>query len=292
MAHFASGDGNPSEIKVRNTDTTPPSKPGNLTASEILARSTTLNWTPSTDNGDIAGYKIYRNTTPIDTTSATSYVDRSLTPLTNYRYIVQAFDYGGNETNSDPLDITTPEGIAPSRPNNLKATAVTANSINLQWEASTDNVKVTGYDVLRNGDPIDRVTSTSFFDRGLDGSTTYAHQIRALDAAGNFTDSEFLFTRTLDGGAPSKPTNLKVISMGGKDYLVWNSSTDNVKVVKYEIRRDTSLLGSADHLDLDLQGFVTKDSVRPCTYIVRALDNNSNYSDSDPLRLDAFGSGT
>lgn len=292
VAHFASGDGNPSEIKVRNTDTTPPSKPGNLTASEILARSTTLNWTPSTDNGDIAGYKIYRNTTPIDTTSATSYVDRSLTPLTNYRYIVQAFDYGGNETNSDPLDITTPEGIAPSKPNNLKATAVTANSINLQWEASTDNVKVTGYDVLRNGDPIDRVTSTSFFDRGLDGSTTYAHQIRALDAAGNFTNSEFLFTRTLDGGAPSKPTNLKVISMGGKDYLVWNSSTDNVKVVKYEIRRDASLLGSTDHLDLDLQGFVTEDSVRPCTYIVRALDNNSNYSDSDPLRLDAFGSGT
>src|SRR5262249_16126226 len=40
---------------------------------------------------------------------------------------------------------------APSSPTNLRVTGVTASSVSLAWNASSDNVGVARYDVLRNG---------------------------------------------------------------------------------------------------------------------------------------------
>src|SRR5215510_5910760 len=40
---------------------------------------------------------------------------------------------------------------APSVPTNLRVTATTSSSISLAWNASTDNVGVTGYDLFRGG---------------------------------------------------------------------------------------------------------------------------------------------
>jgi hypothetical protein len=40
---------------------------------------------------------------------------------------------------------------APTVPQNLQAGAPTSTSVTLDWQASTDNVGVTGYDILRNG---------------------------------------------------------------------------------------------------------------------------------------------
>src|SRR5262245_60657859 len=50
----------------------------------------------------------------------------------------------------------------PSTPTGLTASGTTSTSTNLSWGASTDNVGVTGYDVLRNGSVIATVTGTSY----------------------------------------------------------------------------------------------------------------------------------
>jgi hypothetical protein len=55
----------------------------------------------------------------------------------------------------------------PSTPANLTASGTTTNSTNLSWSAATDNVGVTGYDVLRNGTVISTVTGTSAGITGL-----------------------------------------------------------------------------------------------------------------------------
>ncbi len=44
------------------------------------------------------------------------------------------------------------DGIPPSAPTGLTATATSSSSVSLSWTASTDNVGVTGYNILRNGD--------------------------------------------------------------------------------------------------------------------------------------------
>ena len=72
-------------------------------------------------------------------------------------------------------------------PTGLVATNVTANSVSLSWNASTDSggPGVGGYYVYRNGNtttPIATVTSgTSFTDTGLAASTTYSYQVAAFD---------------------------------------------------------------------------------------------------------------
>ena len=55
----------------------------------------------------------------------------------------------------------------------------------LNWNASTDNVGVTGYRVYRGGTEIGSVgTTTSYTDTTVAGATTYSYTVRAFDAAG------------------------------------------------------------------------------------------------------------
>ena len=78
-----------------------------------------------------------------------------------------------------------PDTTPPSVPTGLTATAVSSSQINLAWNASTDNVGVTGYRVYRGGTQIASVSSTTYSDTGLTPSTTYSYTVAAFDAAGN-----------------------------------------------------------------------------------------------------------
>ena len=83
---------------------------------------------------------------------------------------------------ADPGTIDT---SPPTVPTGLAATAVSSSQINLTWNASTDNVGVTGYDVFRDGAAITTVGTNSYSNTGLAAGTTYVYAVRARDAAGN-----------------------------------------------------------------------------------------------------------
>lgn len=70
----------------------------------------------------------------------------------------------------------------PTVPTGLTSPSQTANSIDLTWTASTDNVGVVGYDVYRDGALVGSSTSTSYTDSGLTAGTAYQYQVRARDA--------------------------------------------------------------------------------------------------------------
>ncbi len=59
----------------------------------------------------------------------------------------------------------TPDTVAPSQPTELNASKVSANSVEITWKASTDNIGVKEYQVLRNGEVIDTVSGTTFIDK-------------------------------------------------------------------------------------------------------------------------------
>ncbi|GAB1819730.1 discoidin domain-containing protein [Herbidospora sp. RD11066] len=93
---------------------------------------------------------------------------------------------------------------APSVPGNLRSTATTSSSVTLAWNASTDNVGVTGYEVYRNGTLVTTVTGTGHTDTGLAASTSYTYTIRARDAAGNRSAaSNQISAQTGSGGGGS-----------------------------------------------------------------------------------------
>ncbi len=79
-----------------STDTTAPSVPTGLTATAVSSSQINLAWKASTDNVGVSGYKVYRGTTLIATTTTTSYANTGLAASTTYTYKVSAFDTAGN----------------------------------------------------------------------------------------------------------------------------------------------------------------------------------------------------
>jgi len=73
----------------------------------------------------------------------------------------------------------------PSTPTGLGKGPVTGSSVAVSWTASTDNVGVTGYKVLRNATQIGTTTSTGYTDTSVAANTTYTYTVQAYDAAGN-----------------------------------------------------------------------------------------------------------
>jgi methionine-rich copper-binding protein CopC len=78
---------------------------------------------------------------------------------------------------------TTP----PSTPKNLRVTTASPSEVDLAWNASTDDVGVTAYLVLRDGRRLARVNAsrTTYNDTTVNADTTYVYRVRARDAAGN-----------------------------------------------------------------------------------------------------------
>jgi hypothetical protein len=137
-----------------------------------------------------------------------------------------------------------PDTDPPTQPGSFKATALDANRIALSWTASTDNVGVSGYRVLRGGTQIATVTGTTFTDTGLSPATSYAYQVIAFDAAGNTSTAASASATTMaaDATPPTAPSNLTATVNKKKVTLGWQASTDDVGVAGYRVFRDGKLV--------------------------------------------------
>lgn len=79
-------------------DSTPPTAPANLVASNPTSSSITLNWTASTDNIGVAGYDIYVNGVLHSSVTSTTAVISALNSSTTYSFYVIAKDAAGNQS--------------------------------------------------------------------------------------------------------------------------------------------------------------------------------------------------
>jgi chitodextrinase len=189
---------------VSGGDIQPPTAPTNLAATAVSGTQINLNWTASTDNVGVTQYLVERcqgvgctTFTQIGTSTGTTYNDTGLTAGTSYSYQVRATDAAGNlSAYSNVASATTlaPDTQPPTAPTNLAATAVSGSQINLSWTASTDNVGVTGYLIERCQGVgctifarLLTVPGTTYSDTGLVPNTSYTYQVKATDAAGNFS---------------------------------------------------------------------------------------------------------
>jgi YD repeat-containing protein len=103
-------------------DTTPPSTPSGLSLTVVSSIQINLNWTASTDNVGVTGYRVERcpgasrtSFTQIAAPTATSYSDTGLTASTSYSYRVRAADAAGNLSGySGAVSATTTSGTKTS----------------------------------------------------------------------------------------------------------------------------------------------------------------------------------
>lgn len=74
---------------------------------------------------------------------------------------------------------------APTTPGNLTASGVEGTQTTLTWIASTDDSRVAGYKILKNGTLLTTTTNTTYTDTTLVPDTSYTFSISAYDDAGN-----------------------------------------------------------------------------------------------------------
>ncbi|GMK44445.1 hypothetical protein PghCCS26_15730 [Paenibacillus glycanilyticus] len=173
-------------------DTSAPTVPGNVRVTSTTSSSVTIAWNASTDNVGVTGYDVYRGSALAGSTngSTLTFTNTGLNANTSYSYIVKAKDAAGNASAaSTAVSATTSapaaDQTAPSAPASLRSTATSSTSVSLAWNAATDNVGVTGYDVYRGTTLALSVTGTAATITGLTASTAYSFTVKAKDAAGN-----------------------------------------------------------------------------------------------------------
>jgi len=220
-------------------DTSPPTIPTNLTATLLGGLQFRLSWTNSTDNIGIDHYQVQYKpdafvsdgtgvTIGNPTTNSIDYTVAASSVTNSFR--VQAFDIAGNASGWQiPANVgifSTPDTIAPTTPT-LTATA-SSNNVNLSWTVSSDNVAVTGYELLRanvSGGPYTLVVCPSS-SCSVTGATarrnttvpdgTYYYVVQAFDAAGNRSNNSNEAMVLVDAGIPTKPTISNIIVPSGQ----------------------------------------------------------------------------
>ena len=212
-----------------STDTTAPSIPAGLTAVAASATSISLNWSVSTDDVGVTGYRIYRGGTQIAMATNSAYSDTGLSSSTTYTYTVCAYDAAANNSaQSGAAGATTlaagqADTQPPTAPTNLTATAVSSSQINLSWTASTDNIAVAGYEVWRGSTKVATVTTNSYSDIGLAASTSYTYTVKAFDGASNISTASTIASATTPAAGVGSGS-LRVRVTGNDDTLVQNAT--------------------------------------------------------------------
>ncbi|MBP6884015.1 MAG: S8 family serine peptidase [Candidatus Pacebacteria bacterium] len=180
----------PPPVVPQPTDTSAPTVPQSVVATLYSGSQVNVSWAVSTDNVGVTGYNLYRNGVKVWNGSAATYSDTSIQMGNTYAYTVSAYDAAGNTSNqSSASSVTTAttakDTSAPSVPKNLVVTAPSSSQVNLTWSESTDNVRVAGYNIYRNGTKLTSNVAASYVDTTASAGTTYAYTVSAYDAAGN-----------------------------------------------------------------------------------------------------------
>lgn len=268
-------------------DTQAPSVPADLRGT-ATATTVNLTWSASTDNRGVTGYYIYLNNVPLATTTARSFQHTGLTPNTPYNYRVSAYDAVPNHSawTASPVAVKTlapaPDTQAPSVPTGLVGRAVSSTEVALTWNASTDNVGVTGYYVYLNDVALGVTTRTSFQHIGRTAGATYNYRVSAYDAVPNHSAwtaapvSVTTMTPPPDTTPPSVPAGLAGTAVSATQInLTWSASTDSVGVKGYYVYLNDVALGTTATTSFQHTGLTAGTTYN---YRVSAYDAVPNHS--------------
>ncbi len=235
-------------------DTTPPSSPTAFAALAVTQTGLSLSWGASSDNVGVAGYDVFRNGVKVGSMSSTGTTWSGLVCGTTYAAAVDAYDAAGNTSAATQITVTTaacPDTTPPSSPSGLVQSASTGTSVSVTWQASTDNVGVTGYDTFLDGASRGSVTATSTTLSGLLCGTSYSVAIAAYDAAGNRSTQGSVpaVTRACDAPPTAKVTGPTPGSTVSGTITVTADATDDVGVAAVQFKLDGTNLGTEDTTD-------------------------------------------
>jgi chitodextrinase len=233
-----------------STDTSAPTAPTGLAATGATTSSISVSWNASTDNVGVTGYGVYRDGTLVGSTAQRTHTLAGLACGTSYVITVDAYDAAGNRSpKSSPLTVATSacpvsDTQAPSTPGSLRVTGATDTSVATAWNASSDNVGVTGYNVYRNGNFVATTSAASYNFTGLSCATSYTFAVEAYDAAGNKSSRATLTAAT--AACPPPPSGSDpVIAIAGD--ISGSGSGDSATAALLDSLNPTAVLTAGDN---------------------------------------------
>jgi hypothetical protein len=133
--------------------------------------------------------------------------------------------------------------VAPTAPT-LSAATLSGTTANLTWTAATDNIGVTGYQVLRNGTQVGANlagTARTYADANL-APGTYSYTVKAVDAAGNASPVSNARSVTVASAAgPTLTTrapavNATGVAVGANVTATFNTAVQGVNTTTFALR--------------------------------------------------------
>ncbi len=140
----------------------------------------------------------------------------------------------------------------PSIPNNPIAAPLSDGSVEVSWDASSDDQSIAGYNVYRDGSFLVTVQGNYLLDEGLEPNTSYYYWIVAFDAARNFSSgSRWVFTKTMTAAdwqsvqsldtvqPPAAPLDVSASLVNNNTVAVgWRRSLGPGNITGYNVYRD------------------------------------------------------
>jgi hypothetical protein len=286
-------------------DATSPSVPADLTATAISVSQIDLSWTASTDNVAVTGYKVFRDSVQIATSTVTTYSDTGLTHSTTYSYTVAAFDAAGNvsaeSASSSATTLTPAVEEAPSSSGGgmvggLVSLYITPGlyTADLNWETLTP----VRYHVRwgRTGSYESGFLSTELFSKvhttrltGLSPDTRYEFIIITVDQYGNertLVQDSFKTLAGPDIAPPSNVFNLRADVETVDDVrLTWQNPREadfsHVRILRSPLFYPSDPFDGALIYEGDGTEFFDEDALRKndrAYYTVFTVDDKGNIS--------------
>jgi hypothetical protein len=153
---------------------------------------------------------------------------------------------------------------APSAPAGLTASNVAQTTLTLSWNAATDDVGVTGYDVYQGATNLGSVTATTRNVTGLTANTAYQFTVKAKDAAGNESVASNTLNVTTAGTPSTYDVKLRITFDNYPEETTWEIKDASNQVVHsggpYGSQADGSTLTITKTLDAGCYTLVFKDT--------------------------------
>ena len=255
------GTGNWASSNIAIPGTTP-NAPTNLTITAVSVAALRLVWAAPTVTGgyDVLGYRVQRSAdqgrswttiATIRSAATLTYTDATLSSSTTRHYRVGAFNEVGTGAYSTSISATTLSVSPPSAPRQLRAAALSHNSIRLTWTvpASDGGSDIVGYEIEASYDAgrtynvlIANTGNTrlTYTHTGIREETVVFYRVRAIngDAAG--PASNVASARTpAEPQAPDAPLTVGALQESRSVTVYWQTAQDNGnRIIRYQYRID------------------------------------------------------
>lgn len=171
----------------------------------------------------------------------------------------------------------------PTAVNNLILVKKTTEKIYLSWNKSTDNNKVSGYNVYVNGvkNNLTTLLNLKYTIEGLASGTVYNIHVTAIDNANNESligSGIKVSTYLNETNFPTPPSTINLLQVSGNAIKIdWTGATDDTEVTSYNIYVDDVKVNSAINLT---NNFIIYGLIPKTTYAIKvtAIDPSGNES--------------